>query len=979
MQQNAGLLFRRAPIITRSRPLLRLPPRPLPLTSRPHLRHRTQQRCISHRAAIGLHLGDLEFAHLGGRHYFRVRIPQGSKAEDIDERVRALDTCLPLHLRSDDAAPTEDQTSETLATRRDIALLLIQAKNDASLNLLEYLGVVQKRWDAVSWIVQMIAQPGLPRDIWATSSIMTPLRTESGKLSLDEFTSSSKWRMDAPPAGQPIDLQQATIDADPRFYDTRLQKGAMGQIWQSLGIMIMRAAEGTSDAQQVMPHVLSCLATLHHHGIVPESIYREAPDNSMTSLQQPPLLHMLSSKILTALSDAAWDARQVAVNDTERSGRGQYSPWRFGLESPGVRYRATPSQLRPEVWLELVLWSCLHGGWVEEGAALVERITQDEEERDHPWSLVCWRNIIESSNAQQAHTTSFGWRDALDILEGARPEAQPRPSADDKALVIRTVSSEVIAAYVDAMVGRVYVGVGQRGSRMRFVLDHVKQSKRMLNRQNLGLGFATWDVIVQRFMESGGLQLEQDLDLVQDILQLVDPFGKERELDNQSTSQEVDASQSKYFIGASALPLSLLHRILRARAVSGSIDGTMHALKVLQDFTELNQRRSIEQFFQSLKQQSQVTSTSATRQPRFDTGLAAAEYPSFYLQLPVHVLAPFLDVIQDVKDPAFHRWIFESKSATGPIFSSSMYKEQALAPALVRYASATYNQSLLEDVMTYHSHMSRENNAVIPAPMLSALIQTLIQRHKWSSVRTLVDSLMAQSRHEKANISEWIPRSIPFVIREMLRLKPEPQAQEGGEAGQLLVDLVMSCLKFGYQRAGFAKADLIFYNLSLLAAVDRDWGRFVRKMRVLPRRSIPTRVGYEGTAAFNVVLEGVLETRGLAAARDYWKIWCYSPSTLRRQRDKHDRYLVVPRVRPQEDDIADLDDRVTLQLALEYRIDLAGRVRPNFRSLRLMQRALEVHPDRAIEEWLDRYARAMGHVEDESQSKAKTTEDIHSI
>ena len=278
--------------------------------------------------------------HLGGRHYFRVNIPDEHQAGDTNEWLKALDTCLPLHLRQKDSALSEDYTNESMATRRDLALLLIQAQRDAGLNVLEHLAVERGRWDAVAWMVQAIAQPGLPPDIWTRSSLAAPLQSEDGVVSLDEFTASGKWKLEQTTTAYPISLDQATIDADPRLYDTRLQKGAMGQIWQALGNLIIRSAEDATAAQMIMPHVLSLLATLHHHGIVPESVYREAPSHDMGSVQQPPLLHMLSSKILTALSDAAWDARQATVKDTEKIGRGQYSPWRFGLESPGVRYRA---------------------------------------------------------------------------------------------------------------------------------------------------------------------------------------------------------------------------------------------------------------------------------------------------------------------------------------------------------------------------------------------------------------------------------------------------------------------------------------------------------------------------------------------------------------------------------------------------------------------------------------------------------------
>ena len=78
-------------------------------------------------------MGDLAVPHLGGRHYFRVNIPDEHQAGDTNEWLKALDTCLPLHLRQKDSALSEDYTNESMATRRDLALLLIQAQRDAGL------------------------------------------------------------------------------------------------------------------------------------------------------------------------------------------------------------------------------------------------------------------------------------------------------------------------------------------------------------------------------------------------------------------------------------------------------------------------------------------------------------------------------------------------------------------------------------------------------------------------------------------------------------------------------------------------------------------------------------------------------------------------------------------------------------------------------------------------------------------------------
>lgn len=967
MQQHASLLYRRAPFVVRSRPCLRLP-RAIARSRTQHLQPHIQQRCVSHQQSPKGLLGDLGFSHLGGLHYFRVEVPRGEQSNNIDAWLRALDTCLPTHLRKDDSAPAEDRTTADLATRRDIALLLIQARGDASISLLEHLGVVQQRWEAVSWIVQLIAQVDVRSNIWSRYASTAPLLQWTKRASsLDGFTQDAQpSSTEALPFHMPS-LDQLTINEDPRNYDARLQRSAIGQIWQSLGSMIIRAIEDPEQGKSLMPQVLSLLATLHHHGIVPESVYREVHEGQLGAVQQPPLLNMLSSKILTALSDAAWTARQAALQTTEKTGRGQYSSWSFGLESPGVRYRSTSQELRPEVWLELILWSCLHGEWAQEGAAVLNQIFKSNEAGRQAWSLISWQKLIDSSSAERVYSPSFGWRDAIDLLEGARPELQPRATADDKALVVRTISSEVLAAYVDAMTYMIHVGVGQRGTPIRQVLDHIKKSKAMLSTQNLGLGFATWDLIVQRIMESGGIWLERDPAMVMDVLQLVDHFGKENEVDNG------DEGFFPYFIGASALPLSLMHRVLATQARAGSLEGTMLTLKSLQDFNELNQRRSIAQFFENLKKRPQAYEEAAAGGQLFNTGLAAAEYPSFFPQVPPYALAQFLNVVKDVNDTEFSRWVFDSSSAVGPLISLDMYEDPGLAPALVRFAAATDNQAVLENVMAHHSRLNRDLNTAIPTPILTALSEALMQRHKWDAVRNVLASLTENYRRDPEGkgsrlYNVWETRLLAVMSRELLRIARDSglHSNELLQASNLYSELVITSLKLAHQRGGVDGTDTILWHAGLLASVDQTFGKMVSSLRIFPQRSIKP---YHATESFNIVLDGVLETKGVLNARYYWEQWCHTAESLKGRNRADGGVFHVPRLRtPALNPLHDLRYRVVIPRGSSHDVDIRGRVWPNLESVTLMHKAIRADMNTGQEldydwaemrQWLREYAVAL--------------------
>jgi hypothetical protein len=519
---------------------------------------------------------------------------------------------------------------------------------------------------------------------------------------------------------------------------------------------------------------------------------------------------------------------------------------------------------------------------------------------------------------------------------------------------------------------------------IRAIVNHVWQSKQMLNKQNLGLGFATWDVIIQRFIESGAVWLERDPVLARDIVRLVEPFGREQEVQNVLGHEENEPS-SPYFIDASALPLNVLHRLLYTHARSGSVEATIAALKALQDFTELNQRRSIEKFFQSLKQRPQSDQTGTKQSRLFDTGLAATEYPSFYPQLPVHVIAQFLDVSRDIEDTEFSQWVFDSSSAVRPLISHAMYEETGLAPALVRFASATENQTVLETVMIHHSQLSQDSNALIPTPILAALVETLIQRRKWDSVRALVQNFTEKDREDGTNFLEWTPRVLPAMVRELLRIESAAavHGDPSREAYDLFSSLVFASLHQPQQHSRKVESNTLIFNVALLAAVDEHWGIVCGGMKVLPARSIW--LPKNSVDMFNVVLEGVLETRGLVAARRYWQTLCHTAKSVRKDA-RRDGYLYVPRMRLQmvEERRSRPKGRTRITVDPIHEIDIAGRISPNLHSVRLLQKALQLDKESGqdlpydyweMRGWLQGYAAALSYIEDASEGMMAQLED----
>ena len=217
-------------------------------------------------------------------------------------------------------------------------------------------------------------------------------------------------------------------------------------VWQSLGDIALSAAHGTSDSENVsrLFHVQTIIAYLHSVDAVSPLLYTPDGDDIPTVLRKPPLLSLLQPRILVALSDATWNAAerrsriQDAANTETRSAA-------IGPSPADAEYKPELYQLRPEVWLELILWSCIHGGYYKTAARLIVRMASPESKA---WKSMCWLELVEatSNDATPGRPSSPSW---LSRLAGTAQGYDSEPPAFN--LPQLTVSSEVVIATLEGI------------------------------------------------------------------------------------------------------------------------------------------------------------------------------------------------------------------------------------------------------------------------------------------------------------------------------------------------------------------------------------------------------------------------------------------------------------------------------------------------------------------------------------------------
>ncbi|KAK5163195.1 hypothetical protein LTR04_002678 [Oleoguttula sp. CCFEE 6159] len=793
---------------------------------------------------------------------YRAWYPDRSVRRDASSWVALVEPLLPPQLRSSTPQPDTKRAKATLSVK-DIPHILLKARRSYDVDILGCLGVEQGRWRAVVWIVKCLVEH--PVAAAESTGTVRPLFNVSWRNagSLDEATE------------HPILAEHtAAHDLSPRrsldeLTDTsaiysrgvlHVRREALGQVWRSLGNMILSEARSQrANASSIMPHVLETIAYLHHVGIVPESTYAYVPTQDNSALQQPPTLHLLSSRILTSLSDAAWRAHELLVAEEANATGAQYTF--LSHEIPGARSRLKVTELGPEVWLELVLWSCLHGGWVMDGVAIIEAMRQIQD--TGKWSLVCWRDILNSSGTDQLGKSAIDWGKLQNIADANTRTARGEEHRGDRLRVERTISSEVVAAYVDALISTLRVGVGKRGTVPGTILLRIKLLKAFLEDFRMGLGNSSWDAIIVRFVESQGIDIERDPGMMEGILDLSPSFGQELESVNAPLELYPPSLTPTYVLDGSAAALGLLHRTLRAYIEANNVGGALRTFRRLQVYTDDNKERSLKQFFREMKDR--LHSQDADGSFSFESNFSGIEYPGFHPQFPVNVLGPLLDLVTDAKAYQFGRWLLDSKDIDGPVVSESLYSDRGMAPSLIRFATATQDKSLLLKVTKAQSGVDGGKASPLPANVLLAFLDSQIVQRNWTSVENILEFMGSFPDYA------WNYTTLAFLVKSMLHHRTIRHPTQADEQSLSKAATIFGTLLQGrYNRARAGRDSQLNCILGVLSSVNPAWARFCLGLRPLPaetRLDLPTSI-------FNILLKGVVDAYGSSAGKRLWDIWC---------------------------------------------------------------------------------------------------------
>lgn len=838
--------------------------------------------------------------------------PTHNARGDIEQWLSAIEPFLPAHLRR-----THIDTPDVSATVTSLDLsIVIKRAQDASHDLLSHIGLVEGRWQAVVWMSKKLADGG-KRSI-ETPPWLNPAENAappgSESRSLHELT-NEPLRLERTRPRRRLErsldeLTQAPDTIDPRRL---IVKQALGQLWRSLGTMILVAPEQDKSRQDaIMSHVLEIIAHLHHIGFMPDSVYTFRPQNNNYALQQPPTLHMLSSKILTALSDASWKAHEASFKASKDGAKASYF---LGHEIPGSRYKVEITEIAPELWLELVLWSCLHGGWSADGTAILEKLAARQGEAT--WGLISWREILEAEQ-QRLPAASEGWR-----LFPMRGEAAA--GAEDRARTRRTISSEVVTAFIDALVNEMRLGVGARGTDPGTLIDRIQNLKKFLEANNLSLGSVAWDSIITRLLESGGFDPEKRPELLLRLFKLAAEFGTEVSSANASPATD---DEVPYFFEPTTAPLNLLHRAMRAFIGIGDTKRTMESFNMLQQHADNNKQKSLQQFFETLK-------TIPLRQAEpFTSQTAPIDFPSFETNLPVPLLAKLLDLATDSEMYELGRYFVYSNDLDGPLISRGLYKHRNIAASLVRFGTLAKENDIVLDIVKQAGYFDpKTKQQRMPNEVLTALFRSQVRLRRWDAVRNMQTHAL--------NLLTWKPRPsiLTTFAAELLRASAGPPSEV------IAAKRAFSGMLFAWERLLLSTIrNELNCTLAILSTVDETWKSYCAQfLNFSSRQKILLPV-----ENFNQILGGVLDRYGSMKGTELVNQWCYKPGRMYESFRAPGGVPTMPQFRfGRSEEAADFPRNIEIIQDSGAALVLYGRILPNRQTIWAILRKVQSE----VEQW----------------------------
>lgn len=790
--------------------------------------------------------------------------------QDPEAWAALLDPYLPIDLRIGKATLWE--SCQNNASTQNVLLILEKARSGypLSLDLLSYVGIHQKRWDVVTWLAKALLR--LDADSLAERKQLENTQITSWpnlEMGLDSLTNCPIWADDIIQSVEATNANLEKLTELELLPEANTKKGT-GQVLQSLGCMILQAAdqlrEEASSSKVITSYVFQILAHMHHTSALPNSIYRYIQAIDPFAIQKPPTLNLLSYRIMTILSDAAWNAHETEIVSaaTKTGARYPYKdhdPTRATLQ-PHVR------EVSISIWLDLILWCCIEGGWVMEAAWIISEIGRWENEKQLKWSVMKWDSLKKLATAKVSLRLNMEQSIAKSRVNqiaggiGIAGHGGEPPPID---VPPHTISREVIMALVDGL-----ANLSFNGNSSKAIQEYICICKRLLATDGFDLEPHILNSIIVRMLQSGCVDMMHEPDIVEQILQVA-PLslrGIEKSISLSCGSRAfLDLG-----ITTSAACIGLLHLTLFSNTVLGNLQGALRIFHKLQTSIDDNSKHVLSAFITDLvRQRGRKLDEQSGPAGRADSIL-------LFSTIPVNVLAEFLDLVTHAKLFDLGRWLFYSSDVDGPTIPRELYSEPNLQPAILRFAMATADTQL-------EARITERLKTPVSLHILRALLHFQVAAGKWRHVEEIFIYLRDRTG------TSWRPLDVMQIAKEILRMERDARQPE-------LISKAFALLQKCF--SGEFRPLRNQARSSVLPEVQR-MNQIFRMLKTCPGRLAQLTSPYSNiigrpnaqtsipTSIFNTLLEGVVESNGSAAGKALWDLWCRNPSDHGSTSPRHTR------------------------------------------------------------------------------------------
>ena len=809
--------------------------------------------------------------------------PSDSESSVPEIWMHRLDPFLPIGLRLNNEPRNQDGQADVHV----LLELLQKARNDLSkqfgesVDLLTYMVVGHGRHTAVLHLVETLlrfaaaskaasSHNSLPSNFQWDTPYMNALSEGCGPIDVSMPRRST---LDGPKC------LESQYEAIPNVKD---ESAALAHVWQFLGAIVVRSANSEpEDAQALLTIARRGLATVHHLDLIPDKVYSYSLAHLSSTLQRPPILHLLSSRILTTLSDAVWRAKQdEAISDATSSG---VTYKQLGQDPPGGRFRLKVRDLGPEVWLELILWCCVEGGHETTGANIIKMLVV---QTDDPWFAVRW---TDSSDHQTPAVIDW---DRVKMRTGGTVGRIEGYSSEEPLVNIpsRTISVEVVLALVESVLNSANLRRSDQGYSVFSNGKRICQLISFLEPHSLPPQY--FDYLTLRMLQIEGLDLAKPPELLHSWARAL-AWLRSLEFTQARPPPSIDFRYQSV-TDHNELQAGLLHQVLQAYLHAGYPNEAADVFNDIQQLVDSSKVQAIRSFI----------STPLPTTPGFFDGRPQKRQPDFvdsHGQLPIHRVAAFLNMVAENNMEMLGEWLLYSNDIDGPVIPKSAFGHPSIATALVRYGGESSDQTILGRVIV-RSQKSRTRPQV---KYLRARVNACIRTFDIIGAKESLEKLM------DAVAGGYSADNLAHLAGALLRLEARPSSEAVANKSAQVRSLMQDILdgNFDGNKGTFYRTQITLFRQQiahLLRIFDNLASPGLNKVSSQYMSRYPS-----GNAAnlepktFDIILTAIVETRGAAQGMKTWEMFCRDgSSSTDTDMQAHLRdYFIPDSAVPFEDDI----------------------------------------------------------------------------